>query len=140
KVNLGEMLLAAQPSVFVLESETVMVKNNEQVINDTDLKDDEFLVYEALHHQSSLKIHDISNILEKKNVLPVIKRLLEKNAILIEEEVYEKYKPKLERYVKLHSSHSSSENLQQLLENLSNAPKQRDVVMTLFSISATTKK
>ena len=138
--SLGEVMRAALPSAFVLESETVVVKNNEQVINDTDLKDDEFLVYEALHHQSSLKIHDISNILEKKNVLPVIKRLLEKNAILIEEEVYEKYKPKLERFVKLHSSHTSSENLQQLLENLSNAPKQRDVVMTLFSISAKTKK
>ncbi len=138
--SLGEVMRAALPSAFVLESETVVVKNNEQVINDTDLKDDEFLVYEALHHQSSLKIHDISNILEKKNVLPVIKRLLEKNAILIEEEVYEKYKPKLERFVKLHSSHASSENLQQLLENLSNAPKQRDVVMTLFSISAKTKK
>jgi primosomal protein N' (replication factor Y) len=138
--SLGEVMRAALPSAFVLESETVVVKNNEQVINDSDLKDDEFLVYEALHHQSSLKIHDISNILEKKNVLPVIKRLLEKNAILIEEEVYEKYKPKLERFVKLHSSHSSSDNLQRLLESLSNAPKQRDVVMTLFSIAAKTKK
>ena len=138
--TLGEVMRAALPSAFVLESETVVVKNNEQVINDTDLKDDEFLVYEALHHQSSLKIHDISNILEKKNVLPVIKRLLEKNAIVIEEEVYEKYKPKLERFVKLHSSHTSSDNLQLLLESLSNAPKQRDVVMTLFSISAKTKK
>lgn len=138
--SLGEVMRAALPSAFVLESETVVLKNNEQVINDTDLKDDEFLVYEALHHQSSLKIHDISNILEKKNVLPVIKRLLDKNAIVIEEEVYEKYKPKLERFVKLHSSHSSSENLQLLLESLSNAPKQRDVVMALFSISAKTKK
>ena len=64
--SLGEVMRAALPSAFVLESETVVVKNNEQVINDTDLKDDEFLVYEALHHQSSLKIHDISTILEKK--------------------------------------------------------------------------
>lgn len=138
--SLGEVMRAALPSAFVLESETVVVKNNEQIIDDTGLKDDEFLVYEALHHQSSLKIQDISNILEKKNVLPVIKRLLEKNAILIEEEVYEKYKPKLERYVKLHSNHASSESLQLLLESLSNAPKQRDVVMTLFSLSAKTKK
>lgn len=138
--SLGEVMRAALPSAFILESETVVVKNIEYVINDTDLKDDEFLVYEALHHQSSLKIHDISTILEKKNVLPVIKRLLEKNAILVEEEIYEKYKPKLERFVKLHSSHSSSDKLQQLVESLSNAPKQRDVVMTLFSISAKTKK
>lgn len=138
--TIGEVMRAALPSALVLESETVVVKNNEVQINDTDLKDDEFLVYEALHYQSSLKIHDIATILDKKNVLPVIKRLLEKNAILVEEEIYEKYKPKLERFVKLHSSHSSSDKLQQLVESLSNAPKQRDVVMTLFSISAKTKK
>ncbi|MEZ4856820.1 MAG: primosomal protein N' [Gelidibacter sp.] len=138
--TLGEVMRAALPSAFVLESETIISKNNNCVINDEDLKDDEFLVYEALHHQSSLKIQDISNILDKTNVLPVIKRLLDKDAILIEEEVYEKYKPKLVRYVKLHSAYASEEKLQELLKNLSRAPKQRDVIMTLFSISAQTKK
>ncbi|MCB0446711.1 MAG: primosomal protein N', partial [Gelidibacter sp.] len=138
--TLGEVMRAALPSAFVLESETVVTKNNDVIINDEDLVDDEFLVYEALHHQSSLKIQDISNILDKKNVLPVIKRLLDKNAIEVEEEVYEKYRPKLVRYVKLHSTYSSQGKLQQLLEDLSRAPKQRDVVMTLFSISAKTKK
>ncbi len=138
--TLGDVMRAALPSAFILESETIVTKNNIKEIDESILKDDEFLIYEALHHQSSLKIHDISSILDKKNVLPVIKRLIEKEAISVEEEVYEKYKPKLVRYVKLHSNFSSEEALQSLLETLSRAPKQRDVVMTLFSISATTKK
>ncbi len=138
--TLGDVMRAALPSAFVLESETIVTKNNIKEVDESILKDDEFLIYEALHHQSSLKIHDISSILDKKNVLPVIKRLIEKEAITVEEEVYEKYKPKLVRYVKLHSNFSSEEALQSLLETLSRAPKQRDVVMTLFSISATTKK
>lgn len=138
--TLGEVMRAALPSAFVLESETVVIKNNDKILNDEDLKDDEFLVYEALHHQTSLKIQDIMGILDKTNVLPVIKRLLEKDAISIQEEVYEKYKPKLVRFVKLHSKYTSQEKLQQLMTELSNAPKQRDVVMTLFSISAQTKK
>lgn len=136
---LGDVMRAALPSAFILESETVITKQKKE-IDESVLKDDEFLVYEALHHQSSLKIHDISNILGKKNVLPVIKRLIEKEAITIEEEVYEKYKPKLVRYVKLHVSFSSENALQKLLDDLSRAPKQRDVVLTLFSLSAKTKK
>ncbi len=137
--TLGDVMRAALPSAFILESETVITKNRE-TIDESVLKDDEFLVYEALHHQSSLKIHDISNILDKKNVLPVIKRLIEKEAITVEEEVYEKYKPKLVRYVKLDARFSSETELQNLLNDLSRAPKQRDVVLTLFSISAKTKK
>src|SRR5690606_38873040 len=103
---------AALPNAFILESETIISRNLVKHIDETTLKDDEFLVYEALHHQSSLKIHDISNILDKKNVLPVINRLLEKNAIQIDEEVYEKYIPKLVRYVKLHTNFSSEAALQ----------------------------
>ncbi len=138
--TLGDVMRAALPSAFILESETVITKNSVNNIDESILKDDEFLVFEALHHQSSLKIHDISNILDKKNVLPVIKRLIDKEAISVEEEVYEKYKPKLVRYVKLHANFSSEQSLQNLLDELSRAKKQRDVVMTLFSISAKTKK
>ncbi|MEC3907457.1 primosomal protein N' [Tamlana sp. 2201CG12-4] len=138
--TMGDVMRAALPSAFILESETVVSKNSVKNIDESILKDDEFLIYEALHHQSSLKIHDVSNILNKKNVLPVIKSLIEKEAIFVEEEVYEKYKPKLVRYVKLHANFSSEKALQTLLNDLSRAPKQRDVVLTLFSISAKTKK
>jgi primosomal protein N' (replication factor Y) len=138
--TLGEVMRAALPSAFILESETIISRNQEVVLNDEDLKDDEFLVYEALHHQSSLKIQDLMNILDKKNVLPVIKRLIDKNVISVQEEIYEKYKPKLVRYVKLNSKYSSESQLTSLLDELNRAPKQRDVVLTLFSVSAKTKK
>ncbi|WP_299335718.1 primosomal protein N' [uncultured Psychroserpens sp.] len=138
--TLGDVMRAALPSVFILESETIISKNENTVVNDEELKDDEFVIYEALHHQSSLKIQDLMSILDKKNVLPVIKRLLDKNAISVQEEIYEKYKPKLVRYVKLGTEFSSENGLQNLMEDLSRAPKQRDVVMTLFSVSAQTKK
>lgn len=138
--TLGDVMRAALPSSFILESETIVSKNENQIIKDEDLKDDEFVIYEALHHQSSLKIQDMMSILDKKNVLPVIKRLLEKNAISVQEEIYEKYKPKLVRYVKIASKFSSENGLKDLMEELSRAPKQRDVVMALFSVSAQTKK
>ncbi|WP_339873449.1 replication restart helicase PriA [Olleya marilimosa] len=137
----GEVMRAALPNAFLLESETIISKNNALELNENDLKDDEYLIYEALQHQSSLKIQDISNILDKKNVLPVVKRLVEKEAIILNEEIYDKYKPKYVRYVKLTDAYNSQEALNQLLEALSNrAKKQRDVVLTLFSISAKTKK
>ncbi len=138
--TLGDVLRAALPSAFLLESETIISLNNSTSIIDSQLKDDEFLVYEALHHQSALKVNEISNILDRSNTLPVLKRLLEKKAIVVEEEIFEKYKPKLVRYVKLNANYSSDGALQQLLESLTRAPKQSDVVMALFSLSANTNK
>ena len=138
--TLGDVMRAALPSAFLLESETIISKNNDKIIADEDLKDDEFLVYEALQHQSSLKIQDLISILDKKNVLPVIKRLLEKEAIHLQEEIYEKYKPKYVRYVKLHTAYASEAALQDILEELNRAPKQKQVIMSLFMLTAKTKK
>ncbi|WP_290697709.1 primosomal protein N' [Lacinutrix sp.] len=138
--TVSEVMRAALPNAFILESETLISRNLKKEIKDTDLKDDEYLVFEALHHQSTLKIQEISNILDKKNVLPVIKRLIDKEVILLQEEIYDKYKPKYVRYVKLHAEYTSEVGLHQLLDDLSRAEKQRQVVMTLFSISAKTKK
>ncbi|MBE9489095.1 MAG: primosomal protein N' [Bacteroidetes bacterium] len=138
--TLGDVLRAALPSAFLLESETIVSLNDSNTVIDSDLKDDEFLVYEALQHQSALKVNEISDILDKNNILPVLKRLLDKKVIVVEEEIFEKYKPKLVRYVKLNDDYSSDEGLQQLLENLKRAPKQSDVVMSLFSLTANSNK
>jgi len=138
--TLGDVLRAALPSAFLLESETIISKTDLEFSNESQLKDDEFLVYEALYHQSALKVQEISNILDKKNVLPVLKRLLEKELIKIDEEIYEKYRPKLVRYVKLNDSYQTDGALEILLDNLSRAPKQREIILTFFSLSAATTK
>lgn len=138
--SLGEVMRAAMPNAFILESETVISKNEAIEINDSELKDDEFLIYEALHHQSSLKIQDVVSILDKKRVLPLINGLVEKGVLQLHEELYEKYQPKLVRYVKLHENHKSEEKLQELLELLSRAPKQREVILTLFTLEASEQK
>lgn len=138
--SLGEVFRSAVPSAFLLESETIISKFENGNVDESKLKDDEFLIFEALQHQSLLKIQEISSILGKKNVLSVLKRLIDKEVIQVYEEIYEQYKPKLVRYVKLHTNYASEENLQRLLDSLNRAKKQREVILTLFSISATTKR
>ncbi|WP_242086277.1 replication restart helicase PriA [Aestuariivivens sediminis] len=138
--TLGDVMRAALPGAFILESETRIVKNKGFPIEEHMLEDEEFLIYEALQHQSSLKIQDVMGILDKKQVFPVINRLIEKGVVHLEEEVYEKYKPKLVRYVKLGSNYTTENALQQLLDDLGRAPRQKEVILTLFSLVGKTKK
>ncbi len=136
----GEVLKAALPSAFLLQSETVIELNKNTTIDEEQLNDEELLIYEALQNQSLLKIHEVMQILEKKTVLPVINKLVAKNAILVNQEMYKQYKPKLINYIKLHENYTSEKNLNQLLDQLNNAPKQREIVLTLFSLQAKLKK
>lgn len=138
--TLGEVVRSALPSAFLLESETLVLRNREAEVDEEDLKDDEFLVYEALQHQSVLKVHEVAAIVDRKNVLPILTRLLAKKVIKLKEEVFEQYKPKLVKYVRLGISYLSDYALEALLESLTRAPKQSQVVLALFQLQATSKK
>ncbi|MEM7485954.1 MAG: primosomal protein N' [Bacteroidota bacterium] len=138
--TLGEVVRSALPSAFLLESETLILPNKNNTVNDIELKDDEFLVYEALQHQTALKIGEISSIVDKKNVLPLVNRLVQKGVVLQKEELYEQYRPKLVRYVKLAEAYSSEEKLEELLHTIARAKKQSQVVLSFFQLQARTKK
>ena len=138
--TLGEVLRAALPNAFLLESETIITLINKEPKDEFKLSDQEFLVLEALQVQSSLHINDIRAILDKKNVVSILQSLLEKGVIGVQEEVYEKYSPKIKRYIKLSSDFSSEESLKLLLDSLTRAPKQKQVLMTLFMLSSKEKK
>lgn len=138
--SLGEVIKAALPSAFLLESETMIKLASESDFDESALSDEEFLVLEALHHQSSLHINDVRAILDKKNVVSIIQKLFEKGIVEVEETVYEQYTPKLKRYIKLKPEYTSEESLRQLLDSLNRAPKQRDVLMNLFVLTSQSKK
>jgi len=138
--TLGEVLKAALPNGFLLESETIITLNSNVNIDYSELNDLEFLVFEALQSQPSLHINDIRSILDRKNVMGVLNNLIKKKCIVIQEEVYEKYRPKIKRFIKLSSRYTSEENLKNLLDTLTRAPKQRKVLMTLFTLSSQEKK
>lgn len=136
--SLGEVLRAALPSVFLLESETIVLAN-------PDFKDEEalsmdaYLIYEALQRQSQITIAQVSNILSKKQVFPVLKGMIAIEAISLKEEIYEQYKPKMIPYIRLGSEWEGENKLQELLSILSRSEKQRALVMHYFSEQAKNK-
>lgn len=137
---IGDVYRNAMPSALLLESETLITRKNDLFVDESLLSDDEYLIYEALQQQSSLKIQDIISILNKKNIFPVIQKLIDKNILVLQEELQETYKPKLVRYVRLHPKYDSDQGLKDLLEILKSANKQKEIVLNYFQLSATEKK
>ena len=138
--SLGEVFKSALPSGYMLESETIITAKKDVEVDENELKDDEYLIFEALKLQSSITVNDVVKILGKKTIFPVLNRLLEKGALQLQEEISEQYKHKQVRYVKLHDEFTNQDNLALLLENLSRAKKQRELVLSFFQLQAKEKK
>ena len=84
----------------------------------------------------SLKINEINTVVNKKKSFPILQSLIDKKSIVLEQEVFEKYKPKLIRCVKVHSDYTSQDSLQELLKTLNRSEKQRELVINYFSLSS----
>jgi primosomal protein N' (replication factor Y) len=137
---IGDVYRGAMPSALLLESETVISQKTAVFVDESELSDEEFLIFQALQQQSSLKVQDIIAILNKKNIFPVIQKLIDKNILVLQEEMLENYKPKLVRYIRLHSKYESGQGLGELLESLKSANKQKEIVLSYFQINASDKK
>jgi len=69
--SLGEVFRSALPAGYILESETIISAKENLQIDSNDLKDDEYLILEALKTQSSITVQEVIKILGKKTVFPI---------------------------------------------------------------------
>jgi primosomal protein N' (replication factor Y) len=138
--SVGQVMRAALPKSLLLESETVVLKNEATFIEVDMLNDREYLVMEALENRNLLKVQDVMNILDRKSVLPILQKMLDKDFIILQEELYNIYKPKTEKYLLFNEYLKQEDQLKNLLDELQGAPKQREVVMTLFMMQAGNQK
>ena len=131
----GDVYKAALPSGLKLESETI-VEYNPDFEADAPLPEKEQKILDMLAadpEQCVTKLEKDSGI---KNILAVIKSLLDKEAIFVKEELRRTYKPKTETRVRLTAAARNEHRLHIFFDELQRrAPKQLDLLMKYIELS-----
>ena len=131
---LGDVMNAALPAGFKLESETSVVMHPDFKEDFSELDDKEYLVAEALTIQKELPIKTIQEILGQKTVYHIIRSLLEKKVLVLKEELQKGYKPKTENFISLAEEYEDKGKRKQLFDELEKAPKQLEALMQFFQL------
>ncbi len=137
--TLGEVFRAALPGILLLESETIVMPTRLEAEAKEGFTEDELIVIEALKNKGAITVAEIASLLERKSALPVLNQLLSKEMILIKESIKEQYKPRTRRYIRLAPAYQSEEKLEAILQDLTRAPQQTNVLLTFFQIQASSK-
>ena len=132
--TLGDVYKAALPSGMKLESETLVVSNPEFEA-DKPLPEKEQRILDLLSDDSEQCITQLEKASGIKNLLPVIKSLLEKEAIRVKEELKRSYKPRVEVRVRLTEGLQAEETVHRLFDTLARAPKQLALLMKYIELS-----
>ena len=141
--NIGDVMSAALPSGLKLSSETKYLLRNKFIDEQRNLidskteilTDKEYLIAEALSIRHVLTLEEMRVVLGIKTIHPIIKSLLEKKVIFLEQKLIEKFKPKLETFIQLNSEYEDEKKLELLINSLEKkAFKQLELVLQYLKI------
>lgn len=125
----GDVYKAALPSGLKLESETI-VEYNPEFEAEGPLPEREQKILDRLSVEPEQSVTKLEKETGIKNILPVIKSLLDKEALFVKEEMRRTYKPKTETRVRLRPEFANEEKLKELFDLLATrAPKQLELLM-----------
>jgi primosomal protein N' (replication factor Y) len=136
--HIGEAMNGALPSGLKINSQSRLQINPEfelqQQHKPLELSDEEQQLLDALKEHGSLLYDKAAEALDLKNPFTVIKALIAKKAILLFEEVKEKYRPKVLKRIRLADGYAHApEALQELMQLLARKPKQEEVLLKYLS-------
>jgi len=125
---IGEVMNAGLPSGLKISSLS-KIQINPDFQFDIELTENETQLLEAIQKDQSITYDEAAQVLEQKNVYQVIKSLVGKRAILLFEEVKERYKPKIIKKVRLAPEYNDRARLSDLFLELEKKPKQTEVLL-----------
>ncbi|MBT32872.1 MAG: primosomal protein N' [Thalassobius sp.] len=135
--SIGEVMNVALPSGFKLTSQSRIQINPEFSIeaHQITLSERELNLLSELQKKDSLAYHEAGEVLEVENPYKIIKYLIAKRAIIIYEEVKEKYKPKIQKKIRLHEDWVVREDkLNELFDEVKSSVKQEEVLLKYLSL------
>ena len=132
--TLGDVYKAAMPSGMKLESETVVVYNDEFEASQP-LGSSEQRLLDMLSTDKEQCVSLLQRAMGVKNILPIVKRLLDKEAIFVKEDLKRNYKPRTEARVRLANRELDEQGMMTLFNELSRAKKQLAVLMKYVELS-----
>lgn len=132
----GEVMNAALPSAFKLASETKILLHPGFSVGEVDLSKKEALIAEALIHQKALTVKEAMEITDQMKILPLIKTLIEKDVIILEEELKDQYKERIETFVLPGEVFEDEAELKEVFEKLEKrAFKQLQILMAYLQMT-----
>lgn len=128
----GEVLNAALPSGLKLSSESKIQLHPEHdwQAGRFEYDDRELLLLNALESNDSMTYQEAAEVIGLKSAFKYIKSLVQKEVVIIYEELKERYKPKKIKMIRLAPELADNEEaLEEVFDQLKNKPKQSDILL-----------
>ncbi len=130
----GEVFKAALPAGLKLESESRILPNDD--FNASEIKKEQLeALFYTIQNNPGLSIQELSKLSGKASLLSDIRKLIDYDAVFVEEKLRETLRIKKEKIISLANNILREEDLQNSLNKLATAPKQQQLLTEIISRS-----
>lgn len=134
--SVGYVYKAALPSGLKLESETSLSVNSDyEESAEEPLSEREAVLMQVLSEQGRLTVHELEKLTGLRNTLPVLRRLVEREAIFVSERIRANYKPKTEVCIRLSFEPGNQEALRNAFELVKRSKQQETLLLSYLELS-----
>jgi primosomal protein N' (replication factor Y) len=130
--HVGEVMNIALPAGLKISSQS-KIQYNPDFAHPELLSEQETLLMEVLAKEESLSYDEVGRLLDSKDINKTIKELVAKHAIILFEEVKDKYRPKIVKKIRLKRAFEGTEEILALIEKLEKSTKQQEVLLEYLS-------
>lgn len=140
----GDVMAVAFPSAFKLASESFIAIHPDFEGEYGNLNENEMKILEALmnrttaSHTGVLSIDEVSQIIGFQKIMPLIKTMIEKHVIVMEEELKQRFVPKSTPHISLNPRYLDENEMRSLFDSLekkASTHKQLSVLMKFLQLS-----
>lgn len=135
--TLGEVMSCALPAALKLAGETQVQFHPDYDGDLSSLTENEIKIAEILVHHPSVTISELSKLVQISKVIPLVKSLVEKQVLVTDEEIRDRYKPKKEVYLSFAESFQQEKKLYAILDEFEKnkrTVKQSEVILAMLVI------
>lgn len=128
----GDVMAVALPSAYRLQSESFVEVHPDFSGEISNLSQNEIKILELLSTNGTAKVSDITKAVNIQKIMPLLKTMIEKKIIIMDEELKQRYTPKIETYLKLSPEYLDAEKGRQLFDSLEGkAPSRKQLEVLL---------
>lgn len=131
----GDVMAVALPSAYRLQSESFIQIHPDFSGEIDNLSQNEIKVLDVLAANIIAKVSDVAKIVNFRKIMPLLKTMIEKKIIIMDEELKQRYTPKTETYLRLNPQYLDPEKGRQLFDSFegkASSRKQLEVLLKFF--------
>lgn len=128
----GDVMAVAIPSAFRLSSDSYIVVHPDFEGDYSELNENEIKILDVLSRKGRIEVSEVADITGSLKIMPIVKSMIEKKIVLMDEELKQRYTPKRSTWIAIDEAYRDEVAMRVLFDQLEKNQRYQKQLLVLM--------